>query len=196
MSSAIERTSDNREEFELELYKSLRQEAAMYVEKVPALWLQKFFLVGATITFLITGYNDLAKFQNNREILTVIIASVPILAALLDAKILEYALHAQIISRFIIANYREPIILSKWEKTLWGMERNSPDHFLVKIRSSVTAVVTVVPTMVMIVLAAFTIGALTSYHILFTSLSIIICILYMVATLVAVQRFWSNAQRR
>ena len=39
------------ERMELELYKSLRAEAAGYIEKIPALWSQKFLLVGATVTF-------------------------------------------------------------------------------------------------------------------------------------------------
>ena len=42
-------------ELVVELYKSLRSEASIYIEKVPALWLQKFILVGALLAFLLSG---------------------------------------------------------------------------------------------------------------------------------------------
>jgi hypothetical protein len=44
------------EQLRLELYKALIEESRAHREKVSALWLQKFALLGAMIAFLVTQY--------------------------------------------------------------------------------------------------------------------------------------------
>lgn len=75
--------------YRLELYKSLRHEATRYVEKVPALWIQKFLLVGAVIAFLFANSDRLEDLSAGRELLVAAVATIPILSLLLDAKILS-----------------------------------------------------------------------------------------------------------
>ncbi|HEU4451964.1 MAG TPA: hypothetical protein VFR81_02855, partial [Longimicrobium sp.] len=106
---------DANETLRLELYKSLRGEVTLYVEKVPGLWLQKFVLVGGMIAFLIGRHEDIAAAEAGSLLMGAAILAIPVLAALLDAKILEYVLHARAVSRFIARHYESPRVLSDWE---------------------------------------------------------------------------------
>jgi hypothetical protein len=106
-----------REELVVELYKTLRSEASVYIEKVPALWLQKFILIGAMLAFLLTqkqsldfiGEGDPAELAYDLAL-----TSVPILACLLDAKILEYGLHARRRDRSVPGQLATPPRHSYW----------------------------------------------------------------------------------
>jgi hypothetical protein len=103
-------------ELRLELYKSLRAEVVDYVERVPGLWLQKFLLVGAVIAFLVTNHE---KLKGSGELLIASVLSIPILAALLDAKIVEYGLHARAISRFIGRSFDNSSIMAQKTSYPW-----------------------------------------------------------------------------
>src|SRR5229473_3463422 len=98
MSANQEASEIKPSDLQIELYKSLKQESASYIEKVPALWLQKFVLIGAIVAFIFTEKNFP---QENLTMITLGVIAIPALALLLDAKILEYGLHARLISRFV-----------------------------------------------------------------------------------------------
>lgn len=150
------------EDFRLELYKSLRGEIVGYIEKVPAIWLQKFTLVGAVIAFLLTRRESFANatFDTAPELMSAAVLSIPILAILLDAKAIEYSLHARAISRFIEKNFDKSPIVAEWESTLWGDRGDPSITSLVTMRSRMTGLVTSTPTIVTIGLAARALYAL------------------------------------
>lgn len=143
------------EGFRLELYKSLRGEIVGYIEKVPAIWLQKFTLVGAMIAFLLTHHESFGKtaFESASDLMGAAILAIPILAILLDAKAVEYSLHARAISRFIEKNFDKSTVVAEWESTLWGDRGDSDVRSLVIMRSRMTGLVTSTPTIVIIGLA-------------------------------------------
>lgn len=143
------KTADS--DLRLELYKSLRAEVVGYVEKVPALWLQKFVLVGAVIAFILANSGKLTGSGSGKLLIPAILA-IPVLAVLLDAKIGEYGLHARAISRFIQGRFGDSLA-AEWEATLWGDQGYSEIISLVKVRSLMTAVVTATPTIILIIVA-------------------------------------------
>lgn len=187
---------DNNPEFTLELYKSLRSEVTSYVEKVPGLWLQKFVLVGSVIAFLIGKGENIARVSSGNSIMIAAIASVPILAMLLDAKILEYGLHARAISRFITTNFPDPSVLAKWESSLWGDEGDEEVISLVRFRSLTTVVVTAAPTAILILLSGLVISEITKATSLWLSLTGTVAFIYVVVNLYVWRRVWSRARRR
>jgi hypothetical protein len=46
--------SQYHENLKVELYKTLRKESSTYIDKIPALWLQKFVLIGLMLALLLT----------------------------------------------------------------------------------------------------------------------------------------------
>jgi len=141
-------------EFDLELYKSLRAESAVYLEKVPALWLQKFILIGGLLAFLLTqneSFEVVGDGDAADSAFDVALLAIPVLACLLDAKIMEYGLHARVISEFVENAF--PFERSKhWERTLWGYSDRHFERQLVKLRSATTVLVTVAPTTLIVML--------------------------------------------
>jgi hypothetical protein len=139
-------------QLDLELYKSLRAEASGYVEKVPALWLQKFVLVGAIVAFLVN--EPLTNAAESKALLGVAaVIVIPILAMLLDAKMLEYALHARAISRFITEHFADHPSVAAWERAMWGESASPFVTRLTRIRSLATWLATALPTVVILVAA-------------------------------------------
>lgn len=147
---------DSPGDFDLELYKGLRAESSVYIEKVPALWLQKFILVGGLLAFLLTQNKSFEVVGDGDAADTafdVALLAIPALACLLDAKIMEYGLHARVISRFIEGEF--PFERTRhWERTLWGYSDHRFERQLVKLRSATTVLVTVAPTTLIVMLDA------------------------------------------
>ena len=182
---------DLEAEFDLELYKSLRGEMTSYVEKVPGLWLQKFLLVGAVIAFLINKHSDLTHVvPQDSYLLVAALLSIPVLAALLDAKMLEYGLHARAISRFIASNVPDPSVLGRWELCHLGDKGTSEVLALVRFRRLITFVVTAIPTLVLIVLSLLFVGELKDQKTLCILCIIVVCFLYITVTLYFWRRLW------
>lgn len=150
------------DDFSLELYKSLRGEIVGYIEKVPAIWLQKFTLVGAVIAFIIINYEGLgsATKGNPRDLLGAAMLAIPILAVLLDAKAVEYSLHARAVSKFIQKRFESPSVVAAWEATLWGDLGDQQILRVVRLRTWTTSVVTTAPTILLIALAAIALDKL------------------------------------
>jgi hypothetical protein len=189
----LEAGFDIEAEFDLELYKSLRGEVTSYVEKVPGLWLQKFLLVGAVIAFLISRHSDLTNetVPQGSGLLVAAVLSIPVLAALLDAKMLEYGLHARAISRFIASNVPDPSVLGRWESCLWGDKGTSDEVLaLVRSRSLMTVVVTAIPTLVLMVLSLLVVGELVHQQTLLTLLTVGTVFFYLTVTWYVWRRLW------
>ncbi len=110
------------DKIDLELYKLMKAESANYFDKLQAIWLQKFVLVGGVIAFLVTHYDKVPEAGQTLVIYAAVLA-VPILSTLLDAKILEFSLHTRAISRFIATRLASVDVhadlLVEWESTAY-----------------------------------------------------------------------------
>lgn len=145
--------------YDVELYKSLRAEAVAYLEKIPAVWLQKFVFAGGVLAFVIAKPVDVPAFAARAN--DVVIAGflcVPLLAMVLDVKIFEYSLHARSISRFIETQFADSAKLAAWEAALWGGGNEPEIATLARYRSAATVAVTLISTAVLIVLSGVVIG--------------------------------------
>lgn len=181
------------EQFDLELYKLLKAESSSYFDKLQAIWLQKFVLVGAVIAFLVTTQEKLPQFGQGL-VLPAAALAIPVLSALLDAKIMEFSLHARSISRFIDAHYSDFENVVSWEATLWGSGTSAVDHALVRTRSLTTVLTAVIPTMVVYLLSAVVLGAATGMNLLCLSLGFGMCLLYAAITWVLWNLVWNQSR--
>jgi hypothetical protein len=180
------------EKFELELYKLLKQESASYFDKLQALWLQKFILLGAMIAFLVTHHEKLS-LAGHSIIVSLAILAIPVLSALLDAKILEFSLHARAISRFISSHFLAPPTLPQWEGVLWGREGLSEDLKIAHLRHLATTLTTIVPTMVIWLLASIVLAQLTGKDAMWLSLGGLGCFAYALITWLSWRVMWAGA---
>ena len=140
------------EAIDAELYKSLRAEAQLYLEKVPTFWLQKFATMGAIIALgitqgLWTPPSDV-KIEVYRDLIGGLMGAVVVAAMMIDAKIAEFGLHALIVSRFLRREFSVSTKLVAWEKELWSTKG------LTRIRSVLTLLTMTLPT-VLVWLVAF-----------------------------------------
>lgn len=189
-------TFDGNRAIGLELYKSLRSEAASYVEKVPGLWLQKFSLVGAMIAFLLAKDQDLTeRIPKGGILLVAAVMAIPLISVLIDAKILEYALHARTISRFLRRHTIPNSIEARWEVVLWGDEGDGGDRRdiqLASLRTVITVVVTAVPSALLIVLAAVLLGAVSDHFLPWVVAGGVVAAGYILATILFARWLWSS----
>jgi hypothetical protein len=118
------------------------------------------------------------------------VLAIPILAALLDAKILEYSLHARVISRFIASNFTTPPVLGGWEAYLWGDQGTPETVALVWLRSLTTVIVTVAPTIVLIMLSGMFTGEILHKQKLWTLLAGGVSLFYLAMTRYVWLQIW------
>lgn len=177
------------EELTVELYKSLRAECAGYIEKIPGLWLQKFVLIGGVIAFILTNHSNIDKLSTDypKLLIVVAISVVPILAILVDARTLEYGLHARAISLFIEQHFDSPEVLALWERTLWTTRG---PWLTVVLRSMISVLITIVPTIGIGVLSALTIGAVLNRPSLGATLAMIFGGTYVLLTVLMGIAIW------
>jgi hypothetical protein len=140
------------ESLDLELYKALRAEASAYIEKVPALWMQKLLLAGAVVAFMLTKPAS-TVLASEKYLGVTAIGIIPIVAILVDAKMLEYALHARAISRFVIERFSDHETIVAWERAMWGEAASDVIKRLTRARSGMTWLATVGPTILIIIAA-------------------------------------------
>lgn len=184
------------EQMELELYKSLRAECAGYIEKIPALWWQKFLLVGATVAFVVSNYKeikpltgDLGSWASPAGVVASALSIIPVLAILVDARILEYGLHARAISAFIEQHFVTSDVVRDWERTLWRADDwRSP----VVVRSMISVLITVVPTMGLMLLTSLIISVVISWP-PFVVFGVVAAVAYVPATVVVAILIWRKA---
>jgi len=144
-----------------DLYKSLLDESKLYREKVSTIWLQKFTLLGAVIAFAV-AQNQLTTGKNP-ELIRAVILSLPAIAILLDIKLGEFGIHANVIDHFIKRHFRESVVIPEWESTNWGNSSDKSDYALIRIRSILTVAVTVIPTCIIALLAALALKTLPAF---------------------------------
>jgi hypothetical protein len=87
-----------------ELYKSLLEESKLYREKVSTIWLQKFTLLGGVIAFAV-AHNKITT-SVDQYLLRAAIVALPVTAILLDIKLGEFGIHANVIDHFIKRHFR------------------------------------------------------------------------------------------
>jgi hypothetical protein len=186
--------SQYHESLEVELYKSLRSEASSYIGKIPALWLQKFVLIGLMLAFLLTRQSDLnfiGRAGGAESSFDAALVAITLLACFLDAKILECALHARAISAFIEHEFADTGALPRWERTLWGYSNNNFIRGIVRIRSGVTVFVTVLPAVLVIVLVSIAIY-IRREAVIVLVIGVLISLVYITGTLIMWRRLWPN----
>jgi hypothetical protein len=127
------------------------------------------------------------------DLITLGVVAMPALALLLDAKILEYGLHARLISRFISDTFRYDGALSGWEELFWGISGPSKDLVLARIRSLTTVVVVILPTCVVITLSAAVLGRLHGQFSLFVTIGGFICGIYILLSVFIWNLIWPKA---
>jgi hypothetical protein len=76
---------------------------------------------------------------------------------LLDLKVCEFGIHANVIDRFIMQNYEHPEIVPKWERVKWNVGSDNAERDLVFVRSLSTLLVTAMPTCIIVILASIAI---------------------------------------
>jgi hypothetical protein len=189
--------SQDHEDLKVELYKCLRTEASGYLDKIPALWLQKFVLIGLMLAFLLTRQSDLnfiGKTGGAESSFDIALVAVAILACFLDAKILEYALHARAISAFIEQEFADTGALPRWERTLWGYSSDKFIRRTVRIRSVTTVFVTALPTVLVIILVSIVIYIRREAMIVLI-IGLLISFAYIICALAIWPRLWPNEAR-
>jgi hypothetical protein len=144
-----------------ELYKSLLEESKLYREKVSTIWLQKFTLLGAVIAFAV-AQNQIATGKS-LELIGAAIIALPVIAVLLDIKLGEFGIHANVIDHFIKRHFREAAVIPEWESTNWGNSSDKSDYVLIRIRSVLTVAVTVIPTCIIVILAGLALKTLPAF---------------------------------
>lgn len=169
-----------------ELYKSLLEESKLYREKVSAIWLQKFTLLGAVIVF--SAAQSQITTGRNPSLVMAAILSLPVIAVLLDIKLGEFGVHANVIDHFLKRHYREPAVLAEWERTNWGIGSDRNDRVLIRIRSILTVAVTVIPTCIIAILSGLAIksvpGLSTPDYLM--PITFWFCVLYILAGVVSI----------
>jgi hypothetical protein len=119
----------------------------------------------------------------------VALLAIPLLACLLDAKIMEYGLHARVISRFIEDEFASPSIVARWERTLWGFSDLRFQRTAVKVRSLTTVLVTVIPTLLIIAMDTVLIYVRRRGGWILLA-GVVICLIYVVVTALVVRIVW------
>src|SRR5260370_36688380 len=106
------------------------------------------------IPFMVTKFDVVAA---SASLFAAGILAIPAMATFLDIKVCEFALHANLIDRFIMENYEHPQIVPKWEGVKWSLHSG-----LVIVRSLSTLLVTALPTCMIGLLAGIAIHRIGS----------------------------------
>ena len=148
---------------DLELYRELKREGGGFYDKVQALWLQKFTLVGGVVAATLLNSEHLSALRTAAQlpwVLEAVIILVPLVAIVLDMKIAESLLNARVVSRFIVQEFPESPRLARWEELMW-LERDTHDALTVWARMVITIAAAALPTLALIFAAAATLQAVS-----------------------------------
>jgi hypothetical protein len=171
-----------------ELYKHLKGESSTYIQEIPKIWLQKFLLIGGIIAFIFTNQNIP---QAASYLIALGVAAIPILALLLDAKILEFGLHSRLISRFVSETFQNDAALVGWEELFWGIKGPERDLRLARVRSFTTVIIVVVPTCVLIILSTAVLDRLYAMKFpVFISIGGVVCFVYLLLSIYVWKLIW------
>jgi len=158
-------TNPSESALDVELYKHLRAESHHYLTQIPDLWVKKLTLLSVLVTTLLFN-KDLPGDYRGPALVFVLVA-LPIFSALLDAKVLEFALQARLISRFIEREFAlDGSKAERWERVLWGNEQRTAENEqptsydlvtdvkLAQSRTRATAAMAVLPTALIMIVSA------------------------------------------
>lgn len=165
-------------ELDATLYEHLIQENSKYIEKVHETWNQKLAIVGAMAAFVVAYHAELAK--NAPLPLQAVIWSIPAMCILLDLHTFEKVLQARLLSHFLMSEFEDRGAARPWFRTFWAIESRTGQEShgliyylvgywfqksdrsqvegLVGLRSAVTGVVFMFPTIIVFFLAAYAVG--------------------------------------
>lgn len=180
-------------EYDLDLYKSLRAESATYNDKLQTLWLQKLTLCGAVAAFIVIQADKITSAVAFWSPMVVGVCLIMVLALTIDFKVLEFGLHVRAISRFIVREYAEERRVAGWEGVLWG-DADAPERPLVLARSALTIFSAAMPTIALLAITSWLI-ATTQHQPLAYVAGGVIGGLYVVVLLVSVGGLFSQWRR-
>ena len=110
-----------------ELYKLLKEEYKHYLDQAENLWRTKFIAIGAFISLAILNEKliEILKTQPDKanEVTALGILIIPMLAFVIDLKILETGFHLKNISNYIEKHFSELSLAQGWERENWGNNR-------------------------------------------------------------------------
>ena len=175
-------------DLQVELYKHLKGESSTYIQEIPKIWLQKFILIGGIIAFIFTNQNIP---QAASYLIALGVAAIPVLALLLDAKILEFGLHSRLISRFVSDTFQNDAALTGWEELFWGIKGPERDLWLARVRSFTTVIIVVIPTCVIIILSTAVLDQLYVMKFpIFISIGGAVCFVYLLLSIYIWKLIW------
>jgi hypothetical protein len=183
-----EKPNNSISNLQAELYKHLKGESSIYIQEIPKIWLQKLILIGGITAFIFTNriIPEAASY-----LVALGVAVIPIVALLLDAKILEFGLHSRLISRYISDTFQNDSALAGWEELFWGIKGPERDLWLARIRSFTTVIIVVVPTCVLIILSAAVLDRLYAMKFpLFISIGGVVCLIYLLLSIYIWKLIW------
>lgn len=110
-----------------EYYKLLKEEYKHYLDQAENLWCIKFIAIAAFISLSILNEKLIEILKNHQdkanEVTALGILIVPVLAFVIDLKILETGVHLRNISEFILKHFIDLNIAQDWERENWGKNK-------------------------------------------------------------------------
>ncbi|HRD82168.1 MAG TPA: hypothetical protein PLL53_15520 [Saprospiraceae bacterium] len=150
----------NNSEKELEFYKLMKEEYMKFLTYVEELWRLKLLAIGGVVSFAILNEKILGLLIDSKNIgidlVSIGVLVIPILAFIIDLKILETALHLKNISSYLENNLNEIAIAKNWEAKNWetGSYRTN--------RSFLTFFSTIGISLIILILCVFIVSKLKS----------------------------------
>lgn len=110
-----------------ELYKLLKEEYKHYLDQAENLWRTKFIAIAAFISLSLLNeklMDILEKHQDKANEVTALgMLIIPVLAFVIDLKILETGVHLRNISEFILNHFNDLSLAQDWERENWGKNK-------------------------------------------------------------------------
>lgn len=178
---------ENILDFKLESYKELRSEFKQYQFLTQKLWTYKFAVIGAVISIAV--FND--KIIDNTQIADITqnlgitipflgILILPLLALMIDFKLLQIVLHIKRNSDFIAENFKDVPIIEAWETEYWSGKKSKLIGYIDIISS--------VGTSILILASCFTIAGMSNPGWIWYL--VIIGFVFVCSTLIAIRLFY------
>lgn len=161
--------------------------SSQVLERLPALWWQKFTVVGATVAFILG--KDL--WLSNQNLILLAAVSLPLIACLIDLKSAEYAVNSRMIADHVAENDALWPNHAAWYRRAW-------DGNEAKARTAITVTGTVAPTMGVAVACAVICSQATSttgWEQVLCGVNVMIAVTTLVIGAVATWRLWEPLPR-
>lgn len=110
-----------------EVYKLLKEEYKHYLDQAENLWRTKFIAIAAFISLSLLNEKliDILKSHQDKanEVTALGMLIIPVLAFVIDLKILETGVHLRNISEFILKQFNDLSLAQDWERANWGKNK-------------------------------------------------------------------------